>query len=498
MTGRMSRMRLLLPVLAVVLCLAGKDAAWAAQDDQTFYNQGQAAYDARDPERSRRDAIMDLKSEVLRQAVENLVDEEQMAAKREAVQSRIVKSPETFIRSLQIVSQEVENGRLRVAGQVVVNIDELLRSLRALGLIAPAPAAAAEDDEGAEVEVDQTADDDQNETVEDDTEAEAAPGSEAGLDEEEQAGEEQLAEEPDDEAAQDQSQASHNDLRTNVLVLWWVAEKWEQASPWHVPGMNELGVAAQALFAASIRQETQAMRWKLVNLESGSDVLVQEADAGRSIPVDQAKAEARRRNAGVVVIGTATQRRRADGKVGLVADLTLLDTASGDRLGEIHRDIALSQLENPADYAEEIIKLASWVAPELDKLVNAALVEGERVDADDEDREEATEAEAKPGIASNARPETRPDSRRPHSWTLILHPFRSPAQWEQLEQALRKRFAGLEVVSLELGAGSARVELDHVADNLPTILRELQLQTGRLEIQDENADTRTIHLSVAP
>jgi hypothetical protein len=498
MTGCNGSIRFLLPVLLVALCLTGKHAAWAVQDDQTFYNQGQAGYDARDPERSRNEAIMDLKAEVLRQAVENLVDEDQLAIKKAQVQSRILKDPERYVRSFQVVSQDVESGKLRVAGQVVVNIDELLRSLHALGLISSPPAEAAEEDEGSEEEFDQTVENDQNETVDEETGAGAAPGSEVGLAEGEQAGEEPVAEEPGDEAAQDQPQRKQKDQRANVVVLWWVAEKWEQASPWHVPGMNELGVAEQALFAASVRQETQAMRWTLVLPESGSEVPVQEADGGRSIPVDQAKVEARRRNAGAVAIGTATQRRRADGKVGLVADVTLLEMASGDQLGEIHRDIVLSQLGNPVDYAEEIIKLASWVAPELDRLVNAGLVERSRMDTVDEDRDEATRPETKPEIGSQVKPETRPDRPQAHGWTLILRPFRSPAQWEQLEQALRKRFEGLEVVSLELGVGSARVELDHVADNLPTILKELQLQNGRLEVQEENAVTRTIHLSVVP
>lgn len=484
MSGHEGRIRLLLLVVLMTLCLAGGRATWAVQNDQTFYNQGQAGYDARDPDRSRNEAVADLKAEVLRQAVENLIDEDKLATRKNDIQSRIVKDPDRYVRSFQIVSQEVENGKLRVAGQVVVNVDELTRSLRDLGLIATPPAVAAVEGETAEEEDDQATVHDQNETEDEQSTEEAAPE-----DEEEPAGEE-----PAGEVAREQPLAARKNMRKNVVLLWWVAEKWEQASPWHVPGVDELGVAVHALFAGSIRQEMQTMPWTLVLSESGSDVLVQEADGGRDIPLDQAKVQARRQNAGAVAVGTATQRRRPDGKVGLVADLSILDVASGDQLGEIHREVTLTQVENTGDFAEEIIKLAAWVAPELDRLVRAGIVgerradrvEGGRLDSAPEDRPETT------------KPAMKPDGPGPHGWTLIIHTFRGLGQWEQLEQALRQRFQGLEVKALELGAGTARVELDHVADNLPTILRELQLQTWRLEIQDANAATRTIHLSIVP
>lgn len=485
MSGHEGRIRLLFLMVLMTLCLAGGRATWAAQDDQTFYNQGQAGYDARDPDRSRNEAVADLKAEVLRQAVENLIDEDKLATRKNDIQSRIVKDPDRYVRSFQIVSQEVENGKLRVAGQVVVNVDELTHSLRDLGLIATPPAVAAVEGETAEEEDDQATVNDQNDTEDEQTAEEAAPPDE----EEEPAGEESAG-----AIVQERLLAAQKNNRKKVVLLWWVAEKWEQASPWHVPGVGELGVAVHALFAGSIRQEMQTMPWTLVLSESGADVLVQEADGGRDIPLEQAKVQAQRQNADAVAVGTATQRRRPDGKVGLVADLSILDVASGDQLGEIHREVTLTQVENTVDVAEEIIKLAAWVAPELDRLVRAGVVgehradrvEGGRLDSAQEDRPETT------------KPAMKPDGPRPHGWTLMIHAFRGLGQWEQLEQALRQRFQGLEVKALELGAGTARIELDHVADNLPTILRELQLQTWRLEIQDENAVTRTIHLSIVP
>jgi len=46
----------------------------------------------------------------------------------------------------------------------------------------------------------------------------------------------------------------------------------------------------------------------------------------------------------------------------------------------------------------------------------------------------------------------------------------SLAQWQVLEQFLRQRYADMEITGLEYSAGSARVQLDKVGDNLPAVL----------------------------
>jgi hypothetical protein len=266
-------------------------------------------------------------------------------------------------------------------------------------------------------------------------------------------------------------------------VFWSVAERWEQTSPWHIPSMDELGTVVQALFAGSVRQEAQTMPWTLSLPDVSMEVLEQDLDVEKNFPVDQALSRAKGKGAGFLVIGTATQRRRADGGVSLVADLNLLDGVSGERVGEVHRELPLGPMANPGDYAEEIIKLAVWTTPELDRLLRAGLAEK----GDDG----ARQATKKPVETAGREP-------RVSGWVLVIRGISSLAQWQALEQFLRQRYANMEITGLEYSAGSARVQLDKLGDDLPAVFREFQLAAWRIEIQEEDAVSRTIHLSFIP
>jgi hypothetical protein len=465
MLGQRNRSCVFIAVLCIFWVQTVKIPVWAAENDEVLYNQGQAPYDSRNPDKSRNEALVDLKTEVLTQAIENLVEEGALAKNKDQVQERIMRNPDRYLRGVQIVSQEIDNGKIRLAGQVTVRIDDLTRSLRELGLNVTAPMAFDE-----KVQTDPPAAKegrglDQAEAAGNGTEEDSA-SDEAG-----DHGQEQAVQ----RAVQQPKPVTEGQLQKTVMVLWFVAEKWEQASPWHIPGTDELGATVQALFAGSVRQEVQTVRWTLVLPDAGLEILEQELDVNTNFPVGQALKLAQDKNVRAVVVGTATQQRRADGKVSLVADLVLLDGISGERAGGVHREITLAHLANLSDYAEEIIKLAAWVTPELAQLARA-------------DRA---------GVSGAVTDETqeKPPGVQTHGWILMISGIGSLVQWQELEQSLRRRFKDMEIVGLEYGAGNARVQLDKVGEDLSGVLKESQLSTCRVEVKEEDSARRTIHLT---
>ncbi len=465
MFGHRNRICVSIAVLCILFFQTATIPAWAAESDEVLYNQGQAPYDSRNPDKSRNEALGDLKAEVLRQAIENLVEEGSLVENKDQVQNHIMRNPDRYLQSVQIVSQEIDNGKIRLAGQVTVRIDELIRGLRELGLMVTAPIALDEQTQTGSPTANEGRGSDQGEAAGNDTEEDSS-SDEAG-----DHGQQQQVE----HVVQQPKPVTESQPHKTVTVLWFVAEKWEQASPWHIPGADELGSTVQALFAGSVRQEVQAVRWALVLPDAGLEVLEQELDVNKNFPVGQALKVAQDKNARAVVVGTATQQRRADGKVSLVADLVLLDGIWGERAGEVRREIILAHLANLSDYAEEIIKLAAWVTPELDQLARADLA-GTR------------------GAAAN-EPQGKPLAAQTHSWVLMISGISSLVQWQELEQSLRRRFKDMEIVGLEYSAGNARVQLDKVGEDLLDALKESQLSACRVEVKEEDSVRRTIRLT---
>ncbi len=356
---------------------------------------------------------------------------------------------------------------------MTVKIDELSRSLGELGLKVTASAAIDDQTPSHTDAAGPTVTPEQGKAADDQTDEE--------VDSEEK--ENSVGDQATERDAQQSPPVISTQPAKKTVVFWSVAERWEQTSPWHIPSMDELGTVVQALFAGSVRQEAQTMPWTLSLPDASLEVLEQDLDVEKNFPVDQALSRGKGKSAGVIVIGTATQRRHADGSVSLVADLNLLDGVSGERVGEVHRELPLGPMANPGDYAEEIIKLAAWITPELDRLVRTGLAEK----GDDGARQSTRKPVETPGREP-----------RVYGWVLMIRGMNSLAQWQALEQFLRQRFEDMEIAGLEYSAGSARVQLEKVGDNLPAVFREFQLAAWRIEIQEEDAVNRTIHLSFIP
>jgi hypothetical protein len=441
---------LLLVVIASLTCAL---RCWAAEADQVYYSQGETSYDADDPAGSREDAIADLEFQALKQAVEKLIGPLKTADFEDDLDAEILNQPTRYVRSRQIFAEDENAGQYRVTGQVVLDMETLKADLHRLGAL-PADAGA---------EVPRPPD------------VTAAPKQ--GAASIETSGE--ARKDPPRPEYLEPAESTKGPLRGQT-VLWLVAEKWEQEDPWHLPLKPELGTAAQALFANSVRHESQEYEWVLdlpdANPESADNA--SELQLTGAVSLDQATSLAARRNSRALVTGTATQKRQGDGKVSLIADLEIYAAPAAQWIGQVHRELTLTNLENASDYAEGVVQLGALVAPQLDRLVRGGLTSTGAV----------TTKESAGGSTAQAR----------ESWTLIIRSYHSPADWEQLEQALRREFKQLEVSAVELGAGNARVQLNHAPGGLGSFLKNVQLSKIRVQVLQEEPAVQTLHIAFSP
>jgi hypothetical protein len=445
--------RSFLLLLVVITSLSGALRCGAVEADQIYHSQGEASYDPDDPTGSREDAIADLEFQAVRQAVEDLVGSETMADFEDDLDAGILNQPHRYVRSQQILTQDENGGQYRVTGQVVLNMETLRADLVQLGALS----ADAGDEDPRPSDVTSAPEED------------AAPSETPG-----EARKDPLR--PEYPKPPESTKAS---LRGQT-VLWLVAEKWEQEQPWHVPLKSELGTAAQTLFANSVQHESQDYEWVLDLPDANPAPADSAADLQMTgaVSLDQAASLAAQRSSGAMVIGTATQKRQGDGKVSLIADLEIYTARAAQWIGQVHRELTLTNLENPSDYAEGVVQLGALVAPQLDRLVRGGLASTGAV----------ITRESTGGSTAQAR----------ESWTLIIRSYHTPADWEQLEQALRREFKQLEVSAMELGASNARVQLNHVPGDLGSFLKSVQLSKLRVQVLQEEPAVQTLHIAFSP
>jgi hypothetical protein len=432
---------------------AGSVSSQAAEADQVYFSQGETNDNADDPAGSREGAIADMEQRALRQALASLMGPEKPAGNGADWETEIFAEPNRYVLSRQVFSHEQSSGQYRVTGQVELDMKRLAEDLQQRGVL------AGEAGEGVAAEAPGAEDQDPDPGPAEAPAVETRDASPL----------------PSPEAARLPATRAREQS-----VLWLVTEKWEQKEPWHLPRQQELGTAAQALFANSVQHEANDYEWKLDLLDTDAALNGSAADYEMTgtLPMEQALRLAEQRHGAALVVGTATQRRQADGNVYLVADLEIYGAPSARWMGQIHRELMLSSLETTGDYAEEVVQLGVLLAPQLDRLVRGGFASA----ASDHHGGDPGEAPEMTGGA----------------WTLIIRAYRSPNDWEQLEQALRREVGQLEVTAVEIGAGSARVQLDHVPGNLAAMLKNLQLPKLRIEVLQEEPAMHTLHIAFRP
>jgi len=107
-------------------------------------------------------------------------------------------------------------------------------------------------------------------------------------------------------------------------------------------------------------------------------------------------------------------------------------------------------------------------------------------------------AQAQRSASSGSKPAGSPDEPGRSDWTVIIRPFRSFAEWEQLEQTLRRDFKELRVSAMELRGGEARIRLDGVGPNLPNLLQGMKLAKHTVQILEQDLDGHKILIALNP
>jgi hypothetical protein len=233
------------------------------------------------------------------------------------IQEKILKQPQRYVQTYQIVSEGPGTGGLyRMTGQVTVSMDLLKKDLMALPMT------------NSEREPAQTS---------------AKPAEGAGSSAR-QTG--VKAQEPGEVAGRTSTRGPE--------VFWAVAEKWDQE--WHLPGDAR---DPKGPFAASVFQEAQDYAWRLRFPQPGT----LSPDEDGEISASQSLSQATALGLDHVVVGRIALDEIEDGETRMNTTLRLLNTASGKAQGEIHKELAMGDLTSH----EAAIELAAFVIPQLDR-----------------------------------------------------------------------------------------------------------------------------------
>lgn len=395
-------------VLWFFLMLAAQPLCWA-QGGQAeggagvFFSQGQAVYDPQDLAKSQQAAIHDLMVQGATQALGSFLSPEQMGHKYATLQDHVLKDPQRYVQSYQLFSEQPVDGLYRVVGEVTIDMQTLRSDLRKLGFqMNEAPPA------------------------------EPAAGTEQPA----------AAEEPTPPAATGQAAAPGQEPEQGnagaTKILWAVAEKGD--SGWI---LAHSGNDRETVFATSVLQESQDYDWALVFPATGALTPDTQGEVGPHAAI----ALARQLGVPVVVTGIVTLGENPTQGPVLKTHLQIFDVATGQTLGEIHKELLLQD----AAFQEAAINLAAAVMPQLDSMV----------------RHHPQPA---------AGPQVAPANG--DAWTLIIQGDRRQACWGQLEQLLREHYHALRVQSMELGPHEAKIHLAGLDPNFYQVLQELQLSNG--------------------
>jgi hypothetical protein len=459
--------------LVLAVCPWGPARVQAQQGEQVFFSQGQAIHDPKNIAASRDNALRDFKAQAVTQAIVGLIGPDEVPRHYGEIQEQILHRLDRYVATYQIFSQDSVEGLFRILGRVTVNISMLESDLSRLGVLAPVDSDRALDSESEEPvpRLDKESSVDAHTVVE--SEKRSAQGR--------------------------FDRPSQQDLR----VLWLVSEKWDEKQAWHRLEKSNLEMESRGLLGRSVLEEAQDHNWNIVLLDPDNSRNLPELDANGQANLDRAMSIASRRQDDFLVTGTGTLRRQGQKQSILVADLQVFDVQSGEKLGEIHRELRFTETDNPVAYQEGIIELAAFLMPELDRVLHSRQMAGDS--APESEGHIPTTGEAQPEDAQAQRP--APSGSKPaessvepgwSEWTIIIRPFRSFAEWEQLEQTLRHDFKELRVRGMELNGGEARIRLDGVGPNLPNLLQGMKLAKHTVQILEQDPDGRKILIAINP
>jgi hypothetical protein len=380
--------RLWFCLTVIILCLPATASssmpAQAQGKPGVFFSQGQAIFDPQNRSKSQREAVQNFLVQALTQAAAAYLSPAQLGKHYATIQEKILQQPNRYVLTYQIYSEDPGTGGLyRVTGQATIAMELLKNDLMALGLA------------GAE--------------------AEKPPGLVSTP----------KLEAPEEDRTVNGSGKAGDAIKASSMsrskVLWAVAEKWDQ--DWHVPGDRR---DPEALFAASVFQESQDYGWDLQVPEAGTLAPNPDGLVSSSQSLNQAQTLGLHH----VVVGKIGLVKDQTGEAYLETSLRLLQVSSGRALGEIHKDWPIADDSSQ----EAAIELASFVTAQLDR----QLREGGPPD-------EVVDNAALKGEAGEL--------------VLQIRSNDSYNDWLTLEAMLREKFKGMEVKGFEIRPEESMVRL---------------------------------------
>jgi hypothetical protein len=457
--------------LAVILTLGAPGPVAAAQSaSKTYFSTGQAAFDPRNPEKCRQQAVQNFMAQGLLQAIGSFLSPEQMGSQFDKLQKSVLAGPEKYVDAYQIYSEKQVDAKFQVVGKATVSMNTLKDELVKLGVLpsqkppaavasspppaapAPAPAAqvptappaaAAHPAEGSlppapAVVNSQTAQTQKPQAPASASLSAAVPG-----------------------AAQNGAPSLSRGIHpTKKEILWAVVEKWDEK--WALP--TDSG-DLHCIFARSMAKQMDGFGFSILLPQPGSV----EMDTDGNIPPYQAVSLAAELGVKEVVVGKLSYLvHRQSQEVSLNADLRVI-RPGGEQTGvEIRKTLSMEDLSNQAGAQE----LARRIAPRLSALLGG--------------------------------PKALAESSTPGSTEFPVHPGKllirlsslQYSHWTELEKILRHQFQTMHIDDLQIGPVETSVNLNGVDGGYILKMDGTRLPSGvALRIDSYSTQTGAMNIS---
>jgi hypothetical protein len=303
--------------------------AQAPQKTEVYFTQGQAMFYPNDRPRSQLEAIQDLTSSGVLQAVAGVLGPASTQSLFGVIQEKILSSKEKYVDGYQLASEGLANGLYRVTGQVTVSKELLLHDLREHGFQIPPPVQSRvadvvqDKDKAARIVLSppQTAE-------------EGRPGDGPGV--------------------------------SKPMVGWVVVENWD--GKWVLP---EHGVESGAPpFARSILEHARNLDWapRFVPVQS------LQVDKQGNLKLEEVLALAHRAGWGNAVIGKCWLDPSQPGSQRALTSMQIVDVSTESSGGEISEEMALDS----KSIEEGVLHLAESVLPAIDHVLTSKEEPGAR------------------------------------------------------------------------------------------------------------------------
>ncbi len=442
-----------------MVVLIGMGGGVMAADDPVpgrtavFFSQGQAVYDPQNRAGSQQEAVQDLLSQAVTQAVASYLTPSRMGGRFAELQEKILKQPERYVETYQLFSEAPLESRYRVNGQVTVEMDLLKRDLEKYELHRKEPG-------GLETSV-------PPEALREADGREGLKGAAA--------------------SPREQGSLSRGISVVRPEVLWVVPERWDKE--WHLPADRR---DPRGLFALSVFQESQDYDW-VVRLPQVEWLV---ADEEGNVPVDQAISRARSLGIQKVVTGSITVKRVQEQGQKLDAILRVVSVGSGKQHGEVRKSLAMGD----ATSQEGALEMASLIMPQLDSLLReSSRSAGPQTAVTSTPPPSPPEKASTPAPAATPRGELLPatdSGKDTGEWIVKLGADNQYVGWEKLESQLRERFKGMRVRGFQVGPGGASVRIEGVDGQYLSSLGGTRLQGGlQVQVNGFSAQERAVELS---